>query len=231
MGFVMLLRFYVRAVLVMGIVFFCLKSVQVSAEPTGQLSVKNLDSLKNDPDKIRQRLIDNSKPNLLTKKFAPQNFTDLQMVTVDNIVNTRQKYSKLEATYRGLEFFRKVGEWTDTDFLEMESEDLAKELCLYHAITITADYIKHSPLEKTYRTIVEDIRRFSDNSTIGLSQHSGGELKLHHGANSTQDSLLQLRLRASVHNGLETQLKIGNNVRLRYGLLDSQTSLEYVTNF
>lgn len=231
LGFATLGFTTVRILSVCALLVYALLAPSSHAEPNSQLPVQSLSSLKNDLDRVSQRLVENSKPKSLTKKLTQRNLQSLSLDSIDNFIDTRQKYMKLDSTYRGLEFFRKLNEWTGADFLATDSEEMAKELCVYHAITLTSEYIKRSPLENTYRTIVEDLKKLRDNSTVGLSQHNGGKLELHHGANNSKNSFLQLRLHANFRHGLETQLKIGDNLRLRHGVLDSETTIEYVTNF
>lgn len=156
---------------------------------------------------------------------------DLQLDSADDFLMNEDRRSRLFNYYRGLIYLKYFNEWTGIgNYDELESEQLAQSLFIYHGAKTLVDYFEFSPLGLLYEDFLKEVRFYRNMSTVSVERSSQGGFNVDH-ASEKGDELLKFRVGISTKRGIEPRINIGELLVLRHDLLSEQTLLELRLDF
>ncbi len=156
---------------------------------------------------------------------------DLQLDSADDIILSQERSGRLFKYYRGLVYLKYFNDWTGIgNYDELENEQLAESLFVYHGVKSLLDYLEFSPVAFFYNDVMKKLRYYKNMSTVTVDREAGGDLTVDN-ANDDNDGLLRFRIGVNTKRGIEPQLKIADFFQLRHDIIGQETLLEFRVDF
>lgn len=191
-------------------------------------------------------LLSKKAANSVEKKFAGQQGRVLRGVsksldysvasafrveTAESVLLRNERTSGIYANYKAAAYLSYVRGVVDVgELLEYEEEDAAKKVLLLEGLRFSNEYIAQPLLGDFYTLVISELRAIRDKTTLSLVQSSKGDIDFSHGGQPPK-ALLQFRIHASAHNGLEPRVTFSDSLKLRLQPLEKKVLLEFSFTF